>query len=886
MRTLALLALILALPGLAAAAEPSPADRLSDAIHSGDPVRVKKLLDADPKLISHKDRWGLTPLHAAAARYNPEVVKLLLDAGAGVNEKLGDHEHTPLHRAVGTGSKEVVALLLARGADANAATKSDRFTPLHSAADRGHVAIIALLLAKGASPDGGWKKDSGERPGRTPLHYAVRERHLDAIRLLIAKGATIDAPDVIHDTLLFGAVERDDVEVVKLLLQKGADPNKSSSLLRALSMGQPEMIRLFVEKGADFKTEPRLLEFAAASGKKEVVELVLAKSGIVLTDSENLGMPALFYASQHGLTDMVRFLLGKGVDPNILGKHHTTPLHAAATKEIGELLLKHKAKVDEPDTQGVTPMHAAVRRGNKALAELLEAHGANHTVETLTALGRDGVLKERLQKEPLKKEPPKKGPVRPDLLHLATSFGQFTTARVLIDAGADVNAVGPEGKTPLHLAASFGELATVRALISAGADVNALDRLDGTPLHAAAARGHLALVELLVEHKARVNAKMKELTYHVSPPGHITPLMVALEGGHADVVRVLAKAGGQPAIDGAKNAAALLPAAAKNKHWALVKLLIEQGAPPNTTLPHQEGSAVLHLAAEAGDLKLVKWLLARKADLKSLDVRGWTPLVRAAEAGQIDLAKFLLAHGARADDGSLFRAAAGGHVALVELLLANGADRDAVFDRRGYTALGYAASEGRIEVVKLLHGKGASVKKDVGILHTAAFRGHREVVAFLLDKGADVEQAWPDGYDLYSGGLPRRQSSALAFFAETDPAKLPKWRPFVNLAEFNLGNQSSIIGGRPLQAAVAGRQQAVAQLLLDRGASPKVLFPDGSTLLHLAAELGDAEMAELLLKQGTQADTRNRNGRTALSIAVERADEGIAALLRARGAKE
>ena len=48
----------------------------------------------------------------------------------------------------------------------------------------------------------------------------------------------------------------------------------------------------------------------------------------------------------------------------------------------------------------------------------------------------------------------------------------------------------------------------------------------------------------------------------------------------ADVVRFLAKAGGLPAIDGAKNAAALLPGAAQKKHLAMVKLLIEQGAPP------------------------------------------------------------------------------------------------------------------------------------------------------------------------------------------------------------------------------------------------------------------------------------------------------------------
>jgi hypothetical protein len=140
---------------------------------------------------------------------------------------------------------------------------------------------------------------------------------------------------------------------------------------------------------------------------------------------------------------------------------------------------------------------------------------------------------------------------------------------------------------------------------------------------------------------------------------------------------------------------------------------------------------------------------------------------------------------------------------------------------------------------------------------------------------------------LYSEGLPRRRSSALAFFAETDPAKFPMTtRTIASIEELTDGKRCFIIGGRPLQAAVAGKQKAVAALLLDRGASPKVLFPDGSTLLHLAAELGDAEMAELLLKHGAPADARDRKGRTALSIAIERADEDVAALLRKHGAKE
>jgi ankyrin repeat protein len=743
--------------------------------------------------------------------------------------------------------------LLDRGAEVNAVTKYDRFTPLHRAAQYGHAPVITLLLVRGAAVDGGWNAKE-LRPPLTPLHFAVSEGQLDAARLLLARGAKVDAARRgLENTPLHDATERGDLDMVKLLIRNGADPKQKGPLALALQSGRQDLIQLFVAKGADFNADPDLLLSAAVSRKKEVVELVLAK-GFNVVDADNRGMWALVYAAREGHTDIVRLLLEKGVDPNIIGKAYTVPLHVAATKEIAELLLKHRAKVDEPDKQGTPPMLAAVLRHNEEVAELLESHGAKHTLETLAALGRDDELRARLKKEPLKRGPPPKGadPERPTPLHLAAAFGQITTARVLIDAGADVNAAGPMGETPLH---------------------------------AAARRGHQPLVELLVEHKADVNAKMREPAFSVRATGRTTPLTVALGHGHADVARFLAKSGGLPAID-AKNAAALLPGAAAAKHWAIVRLLIEQGAPPETKLPPASGTA-LHLAAEAGDLDMVKWLVARKLDLKALDQQGWTPLTRAASAGRADVAKFLLSQGAKVGDGDLFRAAASGHVALVELLLAGGANRDAVSDYNRYTALGHAAEAGQSEVVKFLHGQGASVKKDVGVLHAAAFRGHREVVAFLLDKGVDVEEFRPDGFHLYYWAFPPRRPSVVAFFAETDRAKFVQGQNTgVMIEEVNGGKPFVVTGGRPLQAAVAGRQKAIAALLLDRGASAKVLFPDGSTVLHLAAALGDAEMAELLLKRGTPVDARDKNGRSALAVAVQRDEEDVAALLRKHGAKE
>jgi ankyrin repeat protein len=852
MQTLLLLAVAIALPELHHAPVrhvDASASAIFEAIGNADAAKVKQLLDADPNLVATKNAEGLTPLHAAAARTNIEIIKLLLAAKADVNAT-GNDGQTPLYMAAISSSKEVVTLLVDRGADVHAVTKLDRFTPLHRASQHGNVAIMKLLLDKGADVDGGWNSKEVS-PSITPLHFAIREGQVDAARLLLAKGAAINASGVgTGRTPLYEAVDRRDPELVKLLLRKGADPNQSGVLASALRSGQMDVIQLFVDREADFKTDPNLLLCAAMSGKKELVVLVLAK-GFTITEADNRGISALIHASRAGMPGIVRLLLEKGVNPNFAEKAYTTPLHVAATKEIAMLLLKHKANVDEVDKQGTTPMLAAVLHGNKEVAEFLESEGATHTVETMAALGRDLQLKELLKKEPLAK--PKKQ-ARPTPLQLAASFGQLQTVRVLVDAGADVNAPGAMGETPLHTAASHG---------------------------------HLRVVEYLVEHKADVNARMKELAYSIRTPARITPLMTALADGHADVVRFLAKAGGLPAIDDKENANSLLLDAAERRHFGIVKLLLEQGATADIKIP-PVGRTVLELAAEEGDLEMVKWLLSPKFDGKGLDQYVQQALVLAVGAGRIDVVKFLLRNGGKIDGQLLFTAAGAGHVELVKLLLDKGANIDAVATQFSeHTALGHAAEQGKLEVVKLLLERGASIKKDIGVLCGPAFHGHRDVVAYLLEKGADVDEVRSDGFQLYYWTFQPRQFSILAFFAEKDATKFGQGQHSqVTIEEINGEKPFIVVGGRALQAAVAGKQQAIAALLLAKGASSKVLFPDGSTLLHMAVMQDDLAMVELLLKYSTPANTRNQKGQTALSIAISRELDDVAALLRKHGVRQ
>ena len=123
---------------------------------------------------------------------------------------------------------------------------------------------------------------------------------------------------------------------------------------------------------------------------------------------------------------------------------------------------------------GWTPLHLAAFFGHKEAARLLLDAGAD-----LQAISSNSL--------------------RNTALHAATAGGHAGLALMLIDRGADVNVADAGGHTPLHIAAEAGLVEAVRALLARGADPLAVDAEDKTPLARAAARNHVAIVDLINE---------------------------------------------------------------------------------------------------------------------------------------------------------------------------------------------------------------------------------------------------------------------------------------------------------------------------------------------------------------------------------------------------
>ena len=187
-----------------------------------------------------------------------------------------------------------------------------------------------------------------------------------------------------------------------------------------------------------------------------------------------------------------------------------TRLHQATSAEELERLLDGGWHVDDPGWMGETPLHSAAKRGLPKIALVLIRRGAKVNARR----------PERLD----------------TLLHFASNA---EVAGVLIEHGAEVEALDWLGRTPLHWAAQFGLVDVADLLIQSGAEVDRQGQDGATPLHWAAREGHHEVVRLLLARGAKPDVHDHE--------GR-TPLHFGAWRGKLEAVEELLRAGANPGI--------------------------------------------------------------------------------------------------------------------------------------------------------------------------------------------------------------------------------------------------------------------------------------------------------------------------------------------------
>ncbi|KAF5337545.1 hypothetical protein D9758_016669 [Tetrapyrgos nigripes] len=380
-------------------------------------------------------------------------------------------------------------------------------SPLYYASSIG-LSNIMLLLMEGANINA-----QGGKYG-TPLQAAFHYGNEDIVKLLVEKGA--DVNPALHTA--FYQVNK---KAVRLLFEQGADVNAQcgeydTPLLAAIQTtpvhGLGDIVRLLLEKGADVNAQSGKygtpLQGASLQGYEEIVKLLLEKGA----DANGQGYVygnALQAASVKGNKNIIRLLLEKGADVNAQGGEYGNALQAASVQRnenIVRLLLEKGADVNARGEYG-TPLQVALHRGYENIARVLLEKGAD-----VNAQG---------------------GPFGTPLQ--AASFkGYEEIIKLLLEKGADVNVQGGQYGTPLQAASFKGHKDIVKVLLEKGADVNAQGGKYGTPLQAALFKGYEEIVELLVEKGADVNAHVGQIRTH---------LQAALDRGDENFARVLIEKG-------------------------------------------------------------------------------------------------------------------------------------------------------------------------------------------------------------------------------------------------------------------------------------------------------------------------------------------------------
>jgi len=473
-------------------------------------------------------------------------------------------------------------------------------------------------------------------PADPKLLDAVKKSDVRAVQSLITAKTDVNGTDVDGSTALHWAVQRDNVELVDLLLGAGANPKIASRynitpLYLACMNGNAAVIERLLEAGADANGTAEdgetALMTAALTGKPDAIKVLLDHGADIHAKDPSKGQTALMWAASEGNSAAVEILLKAGAD------------------------VKARSK------GGFTPLLFGVREGNIDVVKVLLDHGAS--VNDVTPDGTSA-------------------------LNTAVVNAYFELASVLLDRGADPNASDPRGSA-LHA------LAWLR---KPGADGAA--GVGNTPHGPPVPRGNVSTLELaekLLNKGANPNARIQwqdkkfdkeggtmknppliQLGRHYLTYIGATPFYVAAHNGDAPYMKLLAEHGADPRIPNVLGVTPLIAAAGLD-YWEgeapgpftgvseaeriqAVKLALDlgndinahadfgdyrmEGDPKYLLLyyplnmselidkvqgdPRWSGSTPLHAAVVSNQPGIVKFLIEHGADINAKTKLGWTPL--------------------------------------------------------------------------------------------------------------------------------------------------------------------------------------------------------------------------------------------------------------------
>jgi ankyrin repeat protein len=619
------------------------------------------------------------------------------------------------------------------------------------------------------------------------------------------------------------------------------------------------------------------LEFAIRLKNLFAVEKILERFGDSINlerlfECYDIGTLAIC-SSQMGYPNLLRSVIKK--ESNVLSVkieiNEITLLHLAVNgikgnnhtimeerKKVITTLIECGLDVDQQCNRKTTPLHFAAN--DDVIAKLLLDLGAN-----INAIDKDAQ----------------------NALHIALQNSKVNTriVKLLIDKGIDVNGRDCNQRTPLHHCCRNGHYDALVILLEYGTNINAKDSMNHSPLYDAISRDNYNCVKMLLDHGADIKA--------VDNSGK-TVLHAAFQrlgGSSYDCIKMLLDHGADiNAVDNSGNTllhAAFESFGGNGYKYDCIKILLDHGADINAV--DNSGKTVLHAAFKwfgGPSCDCIKMLLDHGADINAVDNSGNTVLHAAFKwfgGPSCDCIKMLLDHGAdiNAVDNSgntvlhaAFESFDGKNYNCIKMLLDHGADIKAV-DNSGKTVLHAVFKRlggSSYDCIKMLldHGADINAVDNSGntLLH-AVFKSFSrndykyDCIKMLLDLGADINAV--------------DNSGKTVLHAAFEPFNLVNDDCMKMLidhgADINAVDNS---GKTVLHAALElfdGEGYNCIKMLLDHGADIKAVDNSGNTVLHAAFKTenwGDYDCIKMLLDHGADINAVDNTGKTVLHAAFKR----------------
>ena len=421
----------------------------------------------------------------------------------------------------------------------------------------------------------------------------------EAVRAALARKADVNAAQVDGTTALHWAVERDDVEMAELLLIAGARVNAQTRegvtpLRLAAINGNAGMLGRLIKSGADPNAPLTIardtaLMLAARTGKTDAIRLLLEAGADINAQETWGGTTALMWAVAEGHAEAARLLVSAGADVNARS-HYVAAANGRGFEGRTPAAQRPEEKTEEFASGWLTPLMFAARDGGLELARILVGAGAD-----VDAVAGDGKT----------------------ALALAIFNGNYDVASFLVDHKADVNKADAHRFTPLFWAVDRRNMETapnfpwmvtadpmplIRTLLDAGANPNAL--VNNTP-------------------RGRMREGSPRIVF-------ATALMRAAFAADLELTKLLLERGADPAII-SKDGETMVSAAAglafihgyhrgksPEERLQVVKLFVQLGNDVNQADDY--GITPLMAAGNYGDVGIIRYLIDAGADLSAHDL--------------------------------------------------------------------------------------------------------------------------------------------------------------------------------------------------------------------------------------------------------------------------